>query len=690
MSLLKNIKPNKVTADILSYKQLIAGRPKTGKSVTNETKIPTPNGWTTMGELKEGDVVFDRLGKETNVIGVYPQGELETYRVELNDGRVFFANDEHLIPYITSRGNISSKTLGEMKDDYVYFKDSKLEGRGKIKQNKYSIPNSKEVEYPESSLPVNPYALGVLIGDGSLISRNMPVSSDEEDIVQKTTELLKLDGYKRDKEGYRWHFDTSDGKRIELYNKISDLKLNVKSLDKFIPEEYLLSSKEQRLNLLQGLMDSDGTVRVSKSGAVRFDFSTNSKKLALDTKVLAHSLGIGAVLSAIDREDKDNTEYVLRLYTSNLNIVTSKKHTEKLRGKDLRFSKKEDYAKIVNIENLEVKKEMTCIKVDNDEELFLINDYIVTHNTSLFANMIDLKHKGDMSKGLLVAFERGYQALDGVHAFDIEEWEDFQELVEELVDNKDETSYEVIGLDTIDILIQRATEYVISRQSIADKKRYGALADIAWGKGYALLDEAISTEVDKLDQAGYGLVYITHDKDVTRTTREGLEYNKTVISAGGRGGDYFRNSADLIVFIELTKEIDKGKKVDKRYIYFRGDADMEAGSRFKHAPVRVEYSAENYVNAIEGAIEKEYGSKKAVTQAKKKQAKEAKQEKKEELEAPGADELIKEIDEAVKSMENASKHELAEQLKTNFSTSNYRKMDDVKELQKVLKIIDSI
>lgn len=313
-----------------------------------------------------------------------------------------------------------------------------------------------------------------------------------------------------------------------------------------------------------------------------------------------------------------------------------------------------------------------------------------TGKTSLFANMVDLKHDGDMSKGLLVAFERGYQALDGVHAFDIEEWEDFQELVEELVDNKDETSYEVIGLDTIDILIQRATDYVISRQSIADKKRYTALADIAWGKGYALLDEAISTEVDKLDQAGYGLVFITHDKDKTMTTREGLEYNKTVISAGGRGGDYFRNSADLIVFIELTKEIEKGKKVDKRYIYFRGDADMEAGSRFKHAPVRVEYGAQNYIDAIEGAIEKEYGSKKAVNKAKKKQAKEAEEEKKEEAKESSTEELIDEINEIVKDLSDAKKKKLAPQLKEKFSTANYTKMEDVKELKKVLKMVKEL
>src|SRR5699024_12402771 len=104
------------------------------------------------------------------------------------------------------------------------------------------------------------------------------------------------------------------------------------------------------------------------------------------------------------------------------------------------------------------------------------------------------------------------------------------------------------------------------------------------------------------------------------TTREGLEYNKTIISAGGRGGDYFRNTADLIVFIELTKEIEKGKQVDKRYIYFRGDADMEAGSRFKYAPTRVEYSTENYINAIQDALQQAYGRHDPVEEAKQKHA----------------------------------------------------------------------
>lgn len=309
--------------------------------------------------------------------------------------------------------------------------------------------------------------------------------------------------------------------------------------------------------------------------------------------------------------------------------------------------------------------------------------------TSLFHGVVKQKYDGDMSKGLLVAFEKGYSALDGIHAVDIEEWEDFQDLVEELVDDKDDISYEVLGFDTIDILIKLATQYVVAKQSIADKKRYTAINDIGWGKGYELLENEIAEQIGKLDQAGYSLFFITHDKDKTMTTREGLEYDKTVISAGGRGGDYFRNSADLIVFIELTKEVENGKQVDKRYIYFRGDADMEAGSRFKHAPTRVEYSTENYINAIEDAIRKEYGSDEAVEKAKKKQQEEAIKEKEKE-ESIKPEGLIKEIDEKLKDVDKEDKVKLAELLKADFGNANYKKYDNVDDLKKVSKLVDKL
>ena len=307
--------------------------------------------------------------------------------------------------------------------------------------------------------------------------------------------------------------------------------------------------------------------------------------------------------------------------------------------------------------------------------------------TSLFHGIVNIKYNGDMSKGLLIAFEKGYQALNGIHAVDIEEWEEFEDLVEELVDEKDEVSYEALALDTIDILIQRATAFVIAKESIADKKRYKALNDIPWGKGYALVESLVSDTVSKLEYAGYNLFFITHDKDKTITTREGLEYNKTLISASGRAGDYFRNTADMITFIELTKEIEKGKKVDKRYIYFRGDADMEAGSRFEHLPVRVEYGAQNFVDAVEDAIKQEYGGdEKKVEQAKKKQEKEDLAEQEERANEPSAEELIENVTTVVGNLKASEKKTLAGDLKEQFGDANYKKFNDTKDLTKALEM----
>ena len=115
---LLDIKPNKVKADLLDYKIAIYGQAKSGKALTNDTLIPTPSGFKRLDEIEVGDKVYDRLGKETNVVGVFPQGELEVYEVELNDGRKFYANDEHIVPYITRRGNINNLNVAEMEKDY--------------------------------------------------------------------------------------------------------------------------------------------------------------------------------------------------------------------------------------------------------------------------------------------------------------------------------------------------------------------------------------------------------------------------------------------------------------------------------------------------------------------------------------------------------------------------------------------
>lgn len=315
--------------------------------------------------------------------------------------------------------------------------------------------------------------------------------------------------------------------------------------------------------------------------------------------------------------------------------------------------------------------------------------------TSLFYNLIKSEYDGDLSKGLLFAFERGYQALQGIHAVDISEWEDFQDYVEELVDGRDETTYEMIAIDTIDILISKATEYIIAKASIADKKRYKTINDVGggWGIGHSMLQTEISSQINKLDHAGYALFFITHTKDREFIQKDGLKYDKKIISATGGAGEYFANSADMIAFIEVTKELVGGNKVDKRHIHFRSDGVIDAGSRFPQIVEKVEYSTENFVEAVEDAIKAEYGGdEKTVEEAKEKQAKEAdkKEAEKKKEESVTAEDLIAEIDKQLKDVSRDDKVRLAELLKSDFGNANYKKYEDVDDLKKALKLVGKL
>jgi hypothetical protein len=315
--------------------------------------------------------------------------------------------------------------------------------------------------------------------------------------------------------------------------------------------------------------------------------------------------------------------------------------------------------------------------------------------TSLVHGIVKEKYDGDLSKLLLVAFEKGYNALDGIFAEDINEWEDFQELVDDLVEEKDEIPFKILAFDTVDVMGKMATDYVIKTQSRKDGKRYTAINDLAYGKGYELLEREMGEQIQKLDKAGFTLIFITHDKDKQFETREGLKYDKTTLSLGGRVRDLILNMVDFIVFIELGKELEKGVAVDKRYIYFRGDSGLEAGSRFKHVPNRIEYGFREFIDTVEEAILAEYGGdKKAVEKARKEQnaKKEAKaQEFVDSVKnAKTPDELIEEIGTLVADMEKEDKITVANKFKEILGDANFKKSDDVQALTKALEFVKSI
>ena len=282
---------------------------------------------------------------------------------------------------------------------------------------------------------------------------------------------------------------------------------------------------------------------------------------------------------------------------------------------------------------------------------------------------------GNADSLLLVAFEKGYGALNDVSAIDIEKYDEFVELVDELVKNKKDLPYKMIALDTVDIMQDLAIPYVLKKAGRRDSKVYKSLTDIAWGQGWNLLSEVISEPVKKLHRAGFSIWFITHDKDKSFETKEGLKYDKTVLSLTGKVRDICLNMSDFICYIDLTQEQIDGKIVDKRKIHFRGDSTLEAGSRLEHIPDSIEYDIKGFIDAIEGAVLKEYGGDtKAVEKAKVEQQK-AIDEK--------AEKLIKEIDEPQEPELEISKVEVVEKLKASMGKIDMKKLQSLMEKHKV-------
>src|SRR5690606_35580688 len=198
-----------------------------------------------------------------------------------------------------------------------------------------------------------------------------------------------------------------------------------------------------------------------------------------------------------------------------------------------------------------------------------------------------------------------------------------------------------------------------------------------------------------LEKAGYTLIFITHDKDRQFETREGLKYDKTTLSLGGRVRDLILNMVDFVVFVELGKESVKGKTVDKRYIYFRGDSGLEAGSRFTHVPNKIEYDFKGFLDTVENAILAEYGGdQKAVNEAKSEQEKKQKAKAKEFVEEASstkvASDYIEEINELIQNMENTDKKKVVAFTSAEFGIKDFRKIEEIESLKEVLEHVKSI
>lgn len=363
---------------------LRSGRSGFGKAVDNETVIPTTDGFKKVGEVKNGDYLYDRLGRPTKVIGVYPHKNKKAYKVTLSDGRSFIACDEHLIPYysIGRHKNILNKPLGEMIKDYKKIKKNK---NGSIVHHKYNIPNNESVDFPYSEIPLGAYGVGALLGDGYLSGERIQFSTDEEDVLNNMMKSIGFDKYKKISEkNYGYDFPQYLNKNYkEIKKSIENLSINVGSGGKFIPDIYKYNSIDVRKEVIKGLLDTDGTIVGGKDrDSYSYSITTISSRMKNDILEICRSLGYGTSVFKEKRCDKYSTGecFMIGIFTPDI-IVSSEKHLNKIKNRKYK-SNKHKYNQIVDIVEVD-PRDMTCFTVDNEESLFLINDYIVTHNTRL-------------------------------------------------------------------------------------------------------------------------------------------------------------------------------------------------------------------------------------------------------------------------------------------------------------------
>ena len=363
---------------------IYVGLAGTGKAMPKDTLIPTPDGEKLLGEIKVGDFVFDRKGHPTKVLGVYDRGVRRCFELTFSDGRKTRCCDEHIWPCYTSKKNLKNLTLQEMMEKGIRI-SAKSGAR-------FRMPINGCVEFSEKELPVHPYILGVFLGDGCCKERYLTLSSNDLPVVEKVAKILNATAEKLSENNYSWRF-MKGGKAITTKEVFGDIASWVMrgSNEKAIPADYLHGSRDQRIALLQGLFDTDGSVSSKSNGLA--SFSTTSSELYAGVSYLLRSLGLSASTSSkavcrgrVKQNGTCSTDYVVRthLKPDQFDVCFSlPRQIEKLKavfGAFKRPSKCTERVALTDVREIE-PCDQVCILVDNPEHLFLANDFLVTHNT---------------------------------------------------------------------------------------------------------------------------------------------------------------------------------------------------------------------------------------------------------------------------------------------------------------------
>ena len=339
------------------------------KGLPLDTEIPTLNGWSTIADLQEGDIIFDKDGNPTKILHKSEIHHNPCYKITFDNGDTIVADHEHRweISFLTSK---TSKYHGEYRVQVMTTEEiaNYLKNLSE-KRTSYDIPkivNPKPLNLENKNLPIDPYVLGCWLGDGS--KQCGAITNETNNVLAEIQ-----------RRGYSLGDDISAENRTSTYT-ILGLRKKLKELNlinnKHIPDIYQRASYEQRLDLLRGLMDTDGYYNPKRK---RFVMETSQEWQCYDFIKLLSSLGIKSTKFDIIKKlnGKEFHEYSINFSTKGLNPFL-------MRNQEIEYPTR-DACSYRNIDKVELVETIPtqCLEVDSPSHTFLCtNKMIVTHNTN--------------------------------------------------------------------------------------------------------------------------------------------------------------------------------------------------------------------------------------------------------------------------------------------------------------------
>ena len=361
-----------------------------GRAQPVEQPVLTPSGWQAIGTLRVGDLVVGSDGRPTPVLGVYPQGRRPVYRVRTQDGASTLCCAEHLW--------------------HVFTREDRRRGTGRVlqtgqmmarlrrnHQHRYELPLvSAPVELEPQDVPLDPYALGLLLGDGCITGKTTPTFTTGDPELTEALESA-LDGIVLERKSdvdYVVQHPAGGRGGLLIANPatvtLRELGLEgTRSTTKFVPEAYLRNSAAVRLGVLQGLLDTDGGPVTQHGRTCRVQYATCSPRLRDDVQYLVRSLGGVASWRARAADGRQPglargraVEHRHDAYVMDIRLpqgiepfrLTRKRETYAAHGggRPMRF-----------IDAIEPagERETVCIQVAAADSLYVTDDFLVTHNT---------------------------------------------------------------------------------------------------------------------------------------------------------------------------------------------------------------------------------------------------------------------------------------------------------------------